>query len=233
MIVEHKLQCDYDCPNCISGTPSECRDAGWKVQSKTHLCPSCWTQEMVQIEHEKSKQFGKGTYRGKVAVYFQKMIRLRDAVHQGDVAYVSHGKVFTKHKNRGELVCVTCGKTGQWDSGEWDAGHFLSRSNHATIFVEINCHAQCKSCNGKYGGSRDAEYQVFMEAVYGHDVVYALKCLSSEFLADWNLEPFPPTNVLTAGELMKEPNEDFRYYYARLLVEWKRRIKQYEKALKC
>jgi hypothetical protein len=43
----------------------------------------------------------------------------------------------------GNCSCVTCGKVLPWNDSAMNAGHFISRSRHATVFHFINCHPQC------------------------------------------------------------------------------------------
>jgi len=58
---------------------------------------------------------------------FSKYIRMRDSDEDGIVK------------------CITCGKWVAYIDA--DAGHFISRKNLSTRYMEQNCHAQCRHDN--------------------------------------------------------------------------------------
>lgn len=68
----------------------------------------------------------------KVWTVFSKFIRLRDAVD-------------------GYCPCISCGRSHHWK--ECDAGHFISRKHHNTLFNEENTNAQCIECNRHKDGN--------------------------------------------------------------------------------
>lgn len=75
---------------------------------------------------------------------FNRFIRLRDAA----------------------LPCVSCGDTKppKKVGGQWDAGHWKSRGARPELrFNELNCHKQCKSCNGgsKYPAKAETVSQAY------------------------------------------------------------------------
>ncbi len=47
--------------------------------------------------------------------------------------------------DNGFCTCCSCGKIFYYKDG--DCGHFVNRVKKSLRFSEINCHAQCKSCN--------------------------------------------------------------------------------------
>lgn len=53
--------------------------------------------------------------------------------------------------------CMSCGRSdseikSNGVGGKWDAGHFKSRGAYPELrFEPLNCHKQCKSCNGGAG----------------------------------------------------------------------------------
>ena len=61
--------------------------------------------------------------------------------------------IFIRLRNaddNGNNVCCTCGVVQNWK--KLQCGHFVSRKHMATRFLELNCFAQCVSCNiFKYG----------------------------------------------------------------------------------
>ena len=65
--------------------------------------------------------------KAKLDKVFAEFIRLRDTMPNG----------FTR--------CISCGKIIPY--AETDCGHYLNRQHTATRFDEMNCNAQCRSCN--------------------------------------------------------------------------------------
>ena len=86
----------------------------------------------------------------------------------------------------GNCTCVTCGKVTRWDASDMNAGHFVSRSRHATVFHFINCHPQCAACN-KHKAGNAARYEEYMVARFGREVVDELKICGEEKLK-WTCE---------------------------------------------
>lgn len=234
MIYSLTVICDYgDCHNDAEAPSLEVlKDMGWKATNKEHICPDCVVSLEVEKEYERSKQYGKSRYRAKIAPTFQKMIRLKYAAMHKPVTCFNGRDVVEKDSPPGMLTCVTCGLRDQYDSGRFDAGHYMSRSKSLTIFLEANCHVQCKKCNSKFGGSADSQYQIWMESEFGREFASDVRALSNKMLADYDTKAFPPEEFLLEGEVRKLAQEDWRYYYAKLIVNWKRRIKLYEGKIK-
>lgn len=65
--------------------------------------------------------------KAKLDKVFSQYIRLRDRM-PGDV-----------------FRCISCGKIKPLNQA--DCGHYINRQHMATRFSEINCNAQCRSCN--------------------------------------------------------------------------------------
>lgn len=84
---------------------------------------------------------------------FAEFIRLRD----------SHGSTFT---------CISCGETKPMS--QCNCGHYIGRRNMATRFDEINCNAQCISCN-MYKAGNVVEYRFGLLAKYGEAAVNELE----------------------------------------------------------
>ena len=103
-----------------------------------------------------------------VARAFQRLVRMREA------------------DSAGNCTCVTCGKVTRWDASDMNAGHFVSRSRHATVFHFINCHPQCAACNDHKGGNA-ARYEEYMVATFGREVVDKLKICGEQKLK-WTCE---------------------------------------------
>nr|DAK61511.1 MAG TPA: NinG recombination protein [Caudoviricetes sp.] len=106
-----------------------------------------------------------------------------------DVARVFQAIVRMKAADdHGNVTCCTCGKIRKWNASDMNAGHFISRSRHATVFHFTNCHPQCAACNDpKRKGNKSAEYERFMLTKYGEDVVAGLKASAEEPLK-WTCE---------------------------------------------
>jgi hypothetical protein len=103
-----------------------------------------------------------------VAKAFQRLVRMLQA---------------DKH---GNCTCVTCGKVTRWDAADMNAGHFVSRSRHATVFHFINCHPQCAACN-KHKAGNASRYEEYMVAKHGREVVDELKICGEQKLR-WTCE---------------------------------------------
>ena len=67
-------------------------------------------------------------YKKKLDTVFSQYIRLRDMI----------GKSCT-------FQCISCGKIKPINQA--DCGHYINRQHMATRFNEMNCNAQCRSCN--------------------------------------------------------------------------------------
>ncbi len=104
-----------------------------------------------------------------------------------DVARVFQRLVRMLHADKnGNCTCVTCGKVLPWNDSGMNAGHYVSRSRHATVFHFINCHPQCASCNAHKGGNT-AKYEQFMLSKYGSERVSDLQICAEQKLR-WTCE---------------------------------------------
>jgi hypothetical protein len=72
----------------------------------------------------------------------------------------------------GYFRCPTCGRTLAIE--EADAGHYISRVRKATMFDEMNVHAQCRHCNRFQEGNHFI-YRVWLIGKYGIEKVEALE----------------------------------------------------------
>jgi len=86
-------------------------------------------------------------------VAFSKMIRARDDIG-------------------GYFRCPTCGRTLTIDQA--DAGHYISRVRKATMFDEMNVHAQCRHCNRFQEGNHFI-YRKWLVEKYGVEKVEELE----------------------------------------------------------
>ncbi|KKK81652.1 hypothetical protein LCGC14_2811280 [marine sediment metagenome] len=98
---------------------------------------------------------------------FSLYIRLRDSGPNG------YGK------------CCTCGKVGHYKS--MNAGHFQSRGNHGTRYMESNVHLQCIHCNLWRDGA-GPDYFRFMQDKYGDEVIDEIRANKLGKFTAWDLE---------------------------------------------
>jgi rubredoxin len=84
---------------------------------------------------------------------FSRMIRARDEIG-------------------GYFRCPTCGRTLPIDQA--DAGHYISRVRKATMFDEMNVHAQCRHCNRFQEGNHFI-YRQWLVEKYGAERVEAME----------------------------------------------------------
>lgn len=121
-----------------------------------------------------------------VAKVFQRLVRMLEADADGN------------------CTCVTCGKVLPWNDSGMNAGHYVSRSRHATVFHFINCHSQCVSCNDHKGGNA-ARYEEFMVAKYGRKTVDELRICAEQKLK-WTCEELAEKKIQLMEEVRKQTN---------------------------
>lgn len=119
-----------------------------------------------------------------VAKVFQKLVRM---IHADD---------------HGHCTCCTCGKVLPWNDSGMNAGHYISRRVHATVFHFTNCHPQCASCNDHKGGN-SAAYERFMHNKYGSDVVGDLITCAEQKLR-WTCEELAEKKIQLLGMVKRE-----------------------------
>ncbi len=120
----------------------------------------------------KAREDSIGTYAGKVAVVFQKMVRANaGALPAGMIYVVVDGEVSRVYRRVGQCACITCGKVLAWSAGKrMQTGHFdHGRSTAALLFEERGVAPQCAWCNNQRGGA-DRDYTLWMLAVRGKAV---------------------------------------------------------------
>lgn len=101
-----------------------------------------------------------GGSKAKLDRVFSRYIRLRDMI--GDT------KTFR---------CISCGQIKP--IGQADCGHYINRQHMATRFSEVNCHAQCRSCNRFDEGNLQG-YRRGLVAMYGEQRVRILEAMKYE-----------------------------------------------------
>ena len=145
---------------------------------------------------EKAHEVGVGTYMGKVAVVFQKMIRAEyGARPAGLTPAVVKGKLTEVFREVGQVVCCTCGKVTPWMHGaKMHTGHFVAGRTASILFEEDNVSPQCYECNKWRSGAAD-DYKTWMRHVRGQETIERLNKLrwevrqfTHESLVDMKLE---------------------------------------------
>lgn len=105
---------------------------------------------------------------------FSKFIRLRDSVEE-------------------YCPCISCGRPFHWK--KCDAGHFISRKHHNTLFNEQNTNAQCIECNREDNGN-ETGYKVGIMIKYDLGIIEELTRLGH----------------MTKKYTEEELNELYKYY---------------------
>jgi hypothetical protein len=78
----------------------------------------------------------------------------------------------TRDELNGFFRCPTCGRILPIDQA--DAGHYITRARKATMFDEMNVHAQCRHCN-RYQEGNHFIYRKWLVEKYGAEKVEALE----------------------------------------------------------
>lgn len=105
----------------------------------------------------------------------------------------------------GYCKCFTCEYVGFWKGDNIQNGHFRSRRYNSTRFHEINCHAQCATCN-VYRHGEQYLYGKKVDEIYGEGTADDLVQLSLE------------TRKFTAEEL-KELHDEYSQKRDQLIKE--------------
>ena len=96
----------------------------------------------------------KSSKKEKLDRVFSQFIRLRDMMKGG---------VFK---------CISCGRILPIEQA--DCGHYINRQHMSTRFSEINCNAQCRSCN-RFDEGNMSGYRAGLVAKYGEARVCLLE----------------------------------------------------------
>lgn len=95
---------------------------------------------------------------------FSEFIRLRDSDHQGI------------------CKCITCGDFKHWT--QMDAGHFVTRDNHATRWEEENVNAQCQHCN-RFKGGKQYEHGLAIDKKHKQPGLANKLVIKSKSVCNW------------------------------------------------
>lgn len=91
---------------------------------------------------------------------FSRYIRLRDMIPETTV-----------------FRCISCGMIKPITQA--DCGHYINRKNMSTRFSEINCNAQCRSCN-RFDEGNMSGYRRGLVKKYGEQRVVLLEAQKTE-----------------------------------------------------
>ena len=86
-------------------------------------------------------------------------------------------KVFSEYIRKrdtrnGVFKCISCGRILPYEQA--DCGHYVNRKHMATRFDEMNCNAQCRSCN-RFDEGNIQGYRRGLVALYGEQQVTLLE----------------------------------------------------------
>ena len=95
----------------------------------------------------------------KLDVVFSLFIRLRDA------------------RKDGTFKCISCGQIKSVDQA--DCGHYINRQHMSTRYSEINCNAQCRSCN-RFDEGNIQGYRRGLFEKYGVTTVILLESMKNQ-----------------------------------------------------
>ena len=102
---------------------------------------------------------GKPNLEKKLDVVFSLFIRLRDA------------------RKDGTFKCISCGQIKSFDQA--DCGHYINRQHMSTRYSEINCNAQCRSCN-RFDEGNIQGYRRGLFEKYGVTTVILLESMKNQ-----------------------------------------------------
>ena len=92
-------------------------------------------------------------------------------------------KVFSEYIRKrdtrnGVFRCISCGRVLPYEQA--DCGHYINRKHMATRFDEMNCNAQCISCN-RFDEGNIQGYRRGLVALYGEQQVTLLEAKKHNF----------------------------------------------------
>ena len=92
-------------------------------------------------------------------------------------------KVFSEYIRKrdtrnGVFKCISCGRILHYEQA--DCGHYINRKHMSTRFDEMNCNAQCISCN-RFDEGNIQGYRRGLVALYGEQQVALLEAKKHNF----------------------------------------------------
>ena len=91
-------------------------------------------------------------------------------------------KVFSEYirkrdTHNGVFKCISCGSMLPYEQA--DCGHYINRKHMSTRFDEMNCNAQCRSCN-RFDEGNIQGYRRGLVAKYGEYAVVMLESMKNQ-----------------------------------------------------
>ena len=92
-------------------------------------------------------------------------------------------KIFSEYIRKrdtrnGVFKCISCGRLLPYEQA--DCGHYINRKHMATRFDEMNCNAQCISCN-RFDEGNIQGYRRGLVSLYGEQQVNLLEAKKHNF----------------------------------------------------
>lgn len=117
--------------------------------------------------------------------------------------------------------CISCERTEQeilpvegWlRGGIWDAGHYLSRGAYPELrFEELNCHKQCKKCNG--GSGKYAKKSRSVTAGYREGLTKKIGCDKVEWLeGPHEIKKYTISELIEIKEKYKQKIKELKEFH--------------------
>lgn len=114
--------------------------------------PDCGI-ELNRMMNEKLKRDHDKKFRRETKERKEALMTVSDWIKKVQVKF----NAYIRERDRG-LPCISCSRMDHeitelgGRGGQWDAGHYRSRGASPELrFEPLNCHRQCKSCNGGAG----------------------------------------------------------------------------------
>lgn len=103
--------------------------------------------------------------------------------------------------------CISCGKIKPISQA--DCGHYINRQHMATRFSEVNCNAQCRSCN-RFDEGNMSGYRMGLVRKYGETKVILLEAQKNDVrkYSDFEYEALIKHYQGEIKKILKAKNED-------------------------
>lgn len=135
--------------------------------------PTC-AAKYAADKRERAERLAKIAERRKDRAKLDSYKSIRKLIAEAQTAFNAFIRLRDADKN-----CISCGRPWpiEWGKGgRFDAGHYRSAGSADHLrFHEMNCHGQCKQCNGPNGQGRHIDYRLGLIDRYGINVVEQLE----------------------------------------------------------
>jgi len=180
------------------------------------LCPSCWSQWLLNTEEGK-KVLEKGRIKGKKEVEKKNRAQIQKMKEQIEtkpelerrLQPIINAIIRELDKDKG---CVSCDHGwGESFTRQKHAGHRLSVGSSPHLRFNLdNIYAQCSICNNWKGGN-ERDYDQGLEERYGIDTLNKVKSLRAEFRdVSWTKEQLREI-IPEAKKILRELKKGVKY----------------------